>query len=192
MTRCFLKLRLLAPLVLIGLFALVVLAPGLAGAQDHPLPTHVVTITDNLIEASKRLAAPDFSLPDSDGQTLQLSALRGKVVLVDFWATWCGGCKFELPYFVDFDRKYRSAGLSSVGVSMDDGGMQVVRSFLQAKQIPYPSVLGNDAVTTAFHLGAMPMTVLIDRKGRIALSHSGVVDRANFEEHVRTLLAEGK
>lgn len=133
--------------------------------------------------------APDFALPDADGKEVRLSALRGNVVLVDFWATWCGGCKTELPWFVAFDKKYREQGLKVIGVSMDDGGMQAVKPFLKEHGISYPVVMGNDSLAARFGLKSMPMTVLIDRSGQIAVSHTGVVDRAAFEQRIQELLA---
>ena len=145
---------------------------------------------DTLTRPSQRKLAPDFTLPDQNGKPLMLSAYKGKVVLLDFWATWCGGCKTELPWYVEFDHKYRDKGLAIVGVSMDDGGMKVVKPFLAERHINYDVVIGNDGLAGKYGLSAMPMTLLIDRDGRIAVSHSGVVNRASFESDVQQLLAE--
>jgi thiol-disulfide isomerase/thioredoxin len=117
-----------------------------------------------------------------------LSAYKGKVVLLDFWATWCGGCKVEIPWYVEFDRKYRDKGLAVIGVSMDEKGMQIVKPFLAQKKIEYPVVIGNEGLARQYNLTSMPVTLLIDRAGKIALSHTGIVDKDNFESHIRTLL----
>jgi len=154
---------------------------------EHPLPVNPPTSKDSLVIPSMRKAAPDFTLTDSNDQPLQLSTYKGKVVLLNFWATWCGGCKYEMPWFVEFDKKYRAKGLAVVGVSMDEN-MKVVKPFLVAKGVPYPSVLGDDALGQRFGLQAMPLTLLIDRQGRIAVLHQGVVDRDNFEMHIQQLL----
>ena len=123
---------------------------------------------------------------DAEGKRIVVADLKGKVVLLDFWATWCGGCKLEIPWYMEFDQKYRSRGLAVVGVSMDDDGWKSVRPFL-AKGIDtetggniamrYPVVIGNQDLARQYHLTQMPMTLLIDRTGRIALSHTGVVDK---------------
>jgi peroxiredoxin len=153
--------------------------------------------TETLVPAASRVAAPKFSLVDAEGKQINLADLKGKVVLLDFWATWCGGCKLEIPWYMEFDRKYRKQGLAVVGVSMDDDGWKSVRPFL-AKGIDaetggniamrYPVVIGNQKLAAQYHLTQMPMTLLIDRTGRIALSHSGVVDKKDFEAHIVDLL----
>ena len=138
-------------------------------------------------EAQRKLA-PDFTLTDVEGQAVKLSAYRGRVVLLDFWATWCGGCKTEIPWYMEFDQKYRSHGLAVVGVAMDDEGAKVVRPFVKQKGIYYKIVIGNDPLAKQYNLNAMPLTLLIDRQGRIALSHEGVVNRDDFENAIQQLL----
>ncbi len=160
---------------------------GSLGQEAHPLPVNPPTHPDSLIAATERKPAPDFKLTDSDGRALQLSKLKGKVVLLNFWATWCGGCKYEMPWFSQFDERYRAGGLQVVGVSMDEKS-EAMKRYLVEKHIPYPSVLGNDDLGKMFSLGEMPLSLLIDRQGRIAVSHSGVVDRTDFEKHIQQLL----
>lgn len=152
---------------------------------------------DTLIPKAHRKPAPDFTLVDNSGKTITLSNYKGKVVLLDFWATWCGGCKLEIPWYMEFDRKYRKDGLAVIGVSMDDKGWEAVRPFLAKKRddetggmiaMQYPIVIGNDALGGRFGLTSMPMTLLIDKDGKIAVSHTGVVDKANFEGNLRELL----
>ncbi len=166
------------------------LAPAAQSPADHPLPTNPPTTPDTLTPISGRPLAPDFTLPTSNGRPFHLAQNRGHVVVLNFWATWCGGCKFELPYFVEYDRKYRAQGLTTLGISMDDGGFPTVRPFWSGKHMPYPTVIGNDAFAKQFGLRGMPFTLLIDRQGRIAIAHAGVLDRADFDRHLQTLLAE--
>ena len=135
-----------------------------------------------------RKAAPDFILTDSKGGAIKLSDFKGKVVLLDFWATWCGGCKIEIPWYVEFQGKYKDRGLATIGVSMDEDGWKAVKPFLEKTNINYPVVIGNDKLGTLYGLEAMPMTLLIDREGKIAVSHVGVVDKASFEKDIQTLL----
>ena len=168
---------------------LVNLKPAFAkAAQEHPLPTDVKGTPDALIPAGGRKSAPDFTLTDAQGRPVTLSNYKGKVVLLDFWATWCGGCKLEIPWYVEFDKRYRDKGLVVIGVSMDDEGMKIVKPFLEQKHIDYPVVIGSEALGQQFGLQSMPLTLLIDRNGKIAVSHAGVVDKDNFESHIQELL----
>jgi peroxiredoxin len=135
--------------------------------------------------------APDFSLGDSTGSPVKLSAYKGKVVLLDFWATWCTGCKVEIPWYVEFQDKYRNDGLTAIGVSMDDDGWKSVKPFLEEHKLNYPVVIANQDLTTRYGgLPALPMTLLIDRDGRIAESHAGMVDKDTFENKIKTLLRQ--
>jgi thiol-disulfide isomerase/thioredoxin len=112
------------------------------------------------------------------------------VLLLDFWATWCGGCKTEIPWYVEFQNRYRDAKLSAIGVSVDAVGWKSMKPFLAEHKLNYPVVIGNDKLGEEFGLMNMPLTLLIDRNGNIADSHAGVVDKDNFEAKIRTLLQE--
>src|SRR5579871_4826689 len=92
----------------------------------------------------KGAKAPDFTLQDSRGATVKLSDYKGKVVLLNFWATWCGPCKLEIPWFMDFQNTYKDKGFTVLGVSMDDDGWKVVKPYLASSKMNYPVVLGND------------------------------------------------
>ncbi|HKW87988.1 MAG TPA: TlpA disulfide reductase family protein [Candidatus Acidoferrales bacterium] len=137
-----------------------------------------------------RKAAPQFTFADSTGEPIRLSDFKGRVVLLDFWATWCHGRKFEIPWFMEYEKKYNSKGFTVIGVSMDDGGWNVVKPFIASKKMNYPVVLNANDVDKQYRLSAMPMAVLIDKQGRIADSHSGVVDKAKWEAEIKSLLAE--
>jgi peroxiredoxin len=157
------------------------------------------SLPDKLIPASQRKPAPGFTLMDAQGRPVSLAAYRGKVVLLDFWATWCGGCKLEIPWYIAFDRQYRDRGLVPIGASMDEDGWKSVRPFLARKKdpetggdivMPYPVVIATPAMAKQYNITSMPVTLLIDRQGRIALSHTGVVDRSSFESNIQRLLNE--
>jgi peroxiredoxin len=137
----------------------------------------------------ERHAAPDFALKDADGKIVRLSDYRGKVVLLDFWATWCGPCKFEIPWFMEFERKLKNQGLVVLGVSMDDDGWDAVKPFVNQLGINYRIVLGNDS--TADNYGgveALPTTFLIDRDGKIAAVHVGLASKSEIEHGIEELL----
>ena len=120
-------------------------------------------------------AAPEFTLKDVNGATVRLSDYKGKVVLLDFWATWCGPCKIEIPWFMEFENQFKDRGFAVLGVSMDEGGWDEVKPYIQERKINYRIVLGNDQVGQAYGgVDSLPTTFLIDRTGRIALVHIGL------------------
>ena len=180
-----------------GLVLLLVILPALIGAVHAQNGS--TSLPGTLIPASQRRPAPRFTLLDAQGKSVSLEGYRGKVVLLDFWATWCGGCKVEIPWYIDFDRQYRDHGLAAVGASMDDDGWKSVRPFLARKKdpetggdiaMPYPVVIATPAMAKQYNITSMPVTFLIDRQGRVALSHIGVVDRRSFENEIQELLKE--
>jgi len=140
--------------------------------------------------AEERAPAPDFTLNDSHGKPIRLSAYTGKVVLLDFWATWCTGCKVEIPWYMEFQKKYQRRGLASIGVAMDDEGWQIVAPYLKKKPITYPIVVGDANVAQTYHVESLPVTLLIDRHGRIADAHVGMVEKSAWEREIQALLRE--
>jgi peroxiredoxin len=147
-------------------------------------------VSAEILKARYRQPAPGFTLTDSKRAPLTLSDLKGKVVLLDFWATWSAGCKIEMPWFVEFDGKYRRNGLAAVGISMDDEGWAIVAPYLDAHPVSYPIVLGDSDVADRYGVAALPVTLLIDRNGKVAAKHYGVVDKAGLDSEIRKLLKE--
>src|SRR5208337_1155513 len=93
---------------------------------------------------TSRKVAPEFALKDGSGKLVHLSDYKGKVVLLDFWATWCGPCNIEIPWFTEFEQKYKGRGFEVLGVSMDDDGWKAITPFVGLKKINYRIVLGDD------------------------------------------------
>ena len=116
----------------------------------------------------KRPLAPDFTLPNVDGKTITLSRLRGKVVLLDFWATWCAPCRLAIPHLNDLYKAYRTRGLEIIGVSLDTGSREGVRKFAISMGIQYPIILADDEVLKDYGISPIPTTYLIDREGYIS------------------------
>jgi len=140
-------------------------------------------------DTGDRKKAPDFSLKDAHGNIVHLSDYKGKVVLLDFWATWCGPCNIEIPWFTDFERKYKDRGFEVLGVSMDDDGWKAINPFVAEKKINYRIVLGDDMTSDMYgSVEALPTTFVIDREGRIASIHIGLSGKKEFEDAIEKLL----
>ena len=137
-----------------------------------------------------RVSAPEFELTALSGEKLKLSALRGKIVLIDFWATWCGPCRDEAPKLVELQRKYAARGVHVIGVSMDDDATPV-HAFYAQHQLNYPVALGDAPLGERFGgVIGMPAKFLIDRQGRIASKHADAVDFGVLEHELQQLLSE--
>jgi peroxiredoxin len=135
-------------------------------------------------------AAPDFTRTDFTGQPVHLADYRGKLVLLNFWASWCGPCLEEMPRFSAWERAYGAAGLQVIGVSMDDDAAPAKR-FLARRPVEYPVVLGDAKLGETYGgvLG-LPLTFLIDRRGHIAARYQGAADLVQMEAKIKSLLTE--
>ena len=160
----------------------IVLLVLLAGCSSSPQKSPAAEHPD-------RKPAANFTLADASGAKVTLADYKGKVVLLNFWATWCGPCKVEIPWFVEFNKTYKDRGLVVVGVSLDDDGWKSVKPYLAQKKIDYTVVVGNDAVSKSYgDVESLPTTFIIDRDGRIAFTHTGLVGKDTYEAEIRSLL----
>ena len=133
--------------------------------------------------------APDFSLESLDGKATRLSDFRGKAVLLNFWATWCGPCKIEMPWFVDFQKQYGSQGLQIVGVAMDDASKEDIGKFAKEMGVNYPILIGKEAVGDQYGgVPALPETFLIARNGKIVDKIIGLKGKAEIEDAIKEAL----
>lgn len=175
-----------------------VLASLLIGAMvtDYASQKDVkATLTD----ARARPLAPSFQLNDATGAPIKLSAFRGRPVVLNLWATECGGCKAELPTFVDLRRRYNEHDLAVIAVSMDVmyEGLKAtaeawgrVRPFVQSHGLRYTILVDDGSVEKDYHVTAMPSTFVIDKRGRVAATYVGVVDSADLLGNVKAVVGE--
>jgi peroxiredoxin len=167
------------------------IAPALHGQQD---------VHATLIPPASRKSTPAFELVNQDGKKMRVSDYRGKVVLLNFWATDCGGCVLEIPSFIELEKAHKNKEFSAVGVSMDISDESLkdaneawgrVRPFMAKIGINYPIAMGDDAISKAYKLNAYPATYLIDKSGKIAIAYVGVViNKENVETNIKGLLSE--
>ncbi|HWF10125.1 MAG TPA: redoxin domain-containing protein [Bryobacteraceae bacterium] len=172
------------------LTAVAVACVGLGGYLLWPSALHF--LAQKIVE-SRTLGpgktAPDFTLKDARGAAVKLSSLKGKVVILNFWATWCGPCKTEIPWFIEFEKTYAPRGFTVLGVSMDEDGWTVINPYVAASKVNYPIVLGNETVNQLYGgFDALPTTLVIARDGKVAFLHEGLIGRDEYEKEIRALL----
>lgn len=139
-------------------------------------------------------AAPDFDLRvlDGKGKTMKLSDLRGKAVLVNFWATWCGPCKIEMPWLVDLQTKYGPDGFVILGVAMDDSGDQAISDFAKEMKVNYPVLLGTESVGQLYGgVEGLPTSFFVDRSGKVVDRQFGLVSENTLVDDIKKSLGGG-
>jgi thiol-disulfide isomerase/thioredoxin len=176
-------------LAAVGALALAVLTlnadlPWTAGHVDAFAPATTAC------PANAKPANMNFTLKDVNGKDVTLSSLKGKVVLLDFWATWCGPCKIEIPWFIEFQNKYGRSGLQVVGVSVDDT-VDKLKPYVADMKMNYPILQGldHDDVQDAYGpIWGIPVTIVISRDGKICAKHTGMSSKESFENQIKALL----
>ncbi len=139
------------------------------------------------LAAGQGQVLPDFTVKDLDGQDHNLSQYRGKVMILDLFATWCPPCKMEIPHFVELQSAYPK-NLAVVGLSFDQAGPDKVKAFAKEMGINYDIYWGNEDVARYVSLRGIPHTLVIDRKGHVVKSFVGYRDKAVFEEAIKSLI----
>ena len=134
-------------------------------------------------------AAPGFTLPDLAGREVSLASLRGRVVVIDFWATWCAPCVFQIPVLNEFWAAHRADGVEVLGIAVDVEGSDVVRSFVEEHGVRYPILLGSESLARDFGALGFPTLFVLGRDGRIATVHTGVIDGETLEAAVASARA---
>jgi thiol-disulfide isomerase/thioredoxin len=141
------------------------------------------------VSSSEHPTAPDFTVTDFSGGQVSLSDMRGKVLLLDFWATWCGPCRSEIPSFVQFANRYRDQGFRVLGIVTQDSPRNVP-GFYRQFRMNYTVAMGNDRLDDLYGVRGLPTTYLIGRDGRIYARVVGAVDTSYIEREIRKLLSE--
>ncbi len=162
-------------------------AAALLAANAARKPSPSANDTTNV--SASPVPAPAWELQNVEGKAVKSSDFAGKVVILDFWATWCGPCRMEIPGFIELQRKYADKGLVVIGVSLDRDGTAALKPFMAKTGINYPIVLGDETIVSAFGgVEAIPTTFIIDRKGQIVRKHVGYAEKAEFEAAIKPLL----
>jgi peroxiredoxin len=147
-------------------------APAPQAATEHPM-------------------APAFQLEAIAGGTVDLKSLKGKVVMLDFWATWCGPCRASIPHLNELYAEHREAGLEILGISVDQAGPDAVRAFTKRQKMDYPLVMANSDIVRAYGgITSIPTAFLIDREGRVRQKYVGLRPKSAYEQDILKLLRE--
>jgi thiol-disulfide isomerase/thioredoxin len=178
-------------LLLFGGLGVYVVVSEMAGSRPACGPIGLPSLIPSASAADTPAAskAPAWELKDADGKPVKSSDFERKVVILDFWATWCPPCKAEIPGFVDLQKKYGDKGLVVIGVSLDEQGHEVVKPFVKQFEVNYPIVMGDAKIVQDFGgIAAIPTTFVIDRSGNILARHVGYVPKETFEMEIIPLL----
>jgi thiol-disulfide isomerase/thioredoxin len=133
----------------------------------------------------------DFSLSDLSGKMHSLKEFRGKVVLLNFWATWCPACKEDIATLEILNREYKNSGLEIIGISLDKKGLGEVDSFVQQMKIPYTILMGDESVVKSYGaFKGVPTSFLLDKEGRIIKKYSGQINHEVVSSDLKTLFGE--
>jgi thiol-disulfide isomerase/thioredoxin len=172
------------PLILffVGALVAVMLFAGIRSARNNHTNSHGVMGE----------VAPDFDLASLDGNNVKLSSLRGKAVLLNFWATYCAPCKVEMPWFVELQKEYGPQGFQIVGVTMDDASTEDIAKFAKEMGVNYPILLGKEAVGLSYGgVNVLPTTFFLDRNGKVIAREFGLQSRSVFVDHIKDALGPG-
>jgi thiol-disulfide isomerase/thioredoxin len=163
-----------------------------ASAQDDLSPQHARVKGNHSNSPAKKFigrVAPDFELPTLDGDRLKLSDLRGKAVLLNFWATYCGTCKIEMPWFVELQNEYGPQGLQIIGIALDEASTEDIAEFARGMNVNYPILIGNKSVEKSYDgVIILPISFFLDRDGKVIAREFGLQGRSVYVKHIKRAL----
>lgn len=177
--------------VALGVLALAAAVVFIAFSGTIAKSDQRASVSETIAEArgTEKAPAPEFNLKNLSGKEVKLSDYKGKVVIVNFWATWCGPCRAEIPSFVSLRERYHGRGLEIIGISLDEGDQESVGAFAERFNINYPIVLGTMETVEAYGpMNAIPTTFVIDRQGQVRSRHLGMMSFSEIEEAIKDLL----
>ena len=184
--------------VLVLLFAVGVLIGAVLWADRLTRIKTSVTAKGGGTDAAAAAAAPDFTVKDLDDKDVSLSQYKGKVVLLNFWATWCEPCREEIPWLIQFQNKYSAKGFTILGIAVDEEGKKVVQPYVLKERFDvngtptpmnYPILIGNDSIGDKFGgLIGYPTSVLISRDGRVVKKITGIINEGELSKTIEGLL----
>ena len=162
------------------------LAPGASDSQAAKSGAHRDSVGEETLAP-----APTFTLPDLDGKQMKSAELKGQVVVLDFWATWCGPCLAELPAFNRIHEKYAGRGVKVVGIAVQSGWAEDVKPYLEKYKIKYPILIGNDDIVEKYGVVGFPTTYILNKEFKVHRKFTGeLLDRNRLEREIESLLAE--
>jgi thiol-disulfide isomerase/thioredoxin len=149
----------------------------------------VFLVIGGYAQSTKKQKAPNFSLSTQTGKVIELAKLKGKVVLVNFWATWCPPCRAEIPDFIEVYNTYKSKGFEIIGIALDEEGWSKVRPFMEKEKMNYPVVLGSRNITQAYGgIDGIPTTFIVDKDGYIVEQQVGMLTKSALEKALKKYL----
>ncbi|MBN1398169.1 MAG: TlpA family protein disulfide reductase [Bacteroidetes bacterium] len=149
----------------------------------------VFIISISASQTSKKTKAPNFSLQTKDGEIIELENLRGRVVLINFWATWCPPCRAEIPDFIEVYNSYKSKGFEIIGIALDGEGWVKVAPYMKEAKINYPVVLGSENIVRQYGgFNSIPTSFIIDKKGYVAGVQTGYLPKEDLIKKLKSLL----